>query len=188
LTEKMVDAGSKLARFVGLDAYTEAGGTHRADLFGEDVYLERPALLNKLAEKKLDAIRLELEAEGWNWIEINPERDWNLINRCSRIKPMLVDAPAELVDLKSQLDRELEKIENALEDTESDALLEQQQAVGDGLRQVEERLVAFVGFDAEQKALAGVLRVHRTGWHARHRQGTGQAGAAEATGQAAQNG
>ena len=56
LTEKMIDAGSKLALFVGIDAYTEAGGSSRADLFGEDVYLEKPALLNKLAEKKLDAI------------------------------------------------------------------------------------------------------------------------------------
>ena len=155
LTEKMVDASSKLARFVGLDAYTAAGGSSRADLFGDDVYLEKPALLNKLAEQKLDGIRLELEVEGWNWIEINPERDYTLINRCSRIKPMLLDAPSELVDLKSQLDGELEEIERALEDTESDALLDQHQAVRDRLDQVEEKLVAFVGFDADHKSLAG---------------------------------
>ena len=155
LTEKMIDAGSKLALFVGLDAYTEAGGSSRADLFGEDVYLEKPALLNKLAEKKLDAIRQELEAEGWNWIEINPERDWNAVNRCSRIKPMLIDAPKELFDLKSQFDAELEEIEQTLEDTESDALIGRQQAVRHRLDQVEEKLAGFVGFDAEHKALAG---------------------------------
>jgi hypothetical protein len=57
LTEKMVEAGSKLARFVGLDAYQAAGGSSRADLFSNEVYLENPALLNKLAEKKLDGIR-----------------------------------------------------------------------------------------------------------------------------------
>ena len=155
LTEKMVEASSKLARFVGLDAYTAAGGSSRADLFGDEVYLEKPALLNKLAEKKLDGIRGELEAEGWNWIEINPERDWNLINRCSRIKPMLVEAPSELVNLKSTLDSELEEIERALEDTESDELLDQQQTVRDRVDQVEEQLVAFVGFDTDQKSLAG---------------------------------
>jgi ParB family chromosome partitioning protein len=155
LTEKMIDASSKLARFVGLDAYTAAGGSSRVDLFGDDVYLEKPALLNKLAEKNLDGIRIELEAEGWNWIEINPERDWNLINRCSRIKPMLVGAPPELINLKSQLDAESEAIERALEDTESDTLLDQQQAVRDQLDQVEEKLVAYVGFDADQKSVAG---------------------------------
>ena len=78
LTEKMIEASSKLARFVGLDAYTAAGGTTRADLFGDEVYLEKPALLHQLAEEKLDGIRKELEAEGWGWIEINPERDWDV--------------------------------------------------------------------------------------------------------------
>src|SRR5271166_1729643 len=45
LTEKMVEASSKLARFVGLDAYVVAGGSIRADLFGDEVYLEKPDLL-----------------------------------------------------------------------------------------------------------------------------------------------
>jgi ParB family transcriptional regulator, chromosome partitioning protein len=155
LTEKLMEASSKLARFVGLDAYVAAGGSTRADLFGEEVYLEKPALLNRLAEKKLEGIRRELEAEGWNWIEINPERDYTLINRCSRIRPRLIDAPAELVEFKSQLDAELEQIEQSLEDTESDALLEQQQLTRQRLDEVDEKLAAFVGFDAEHKQLAG---------------------------------
>ena len=155
LTEKMVDASSKLALFVGLDAYTAAGGSSRADLFSEEVYLEKPALLNRLAEKKLDGIRRELEAEGWNWIEINPERDSTLVNRCTRIPPQLIDAPSELLDFKQQLDAELETIESALEDTESDELLDQQQAVRDRMDEAEEKLAAFVGFDAEHKELAG---------------------------------
>jgi len=107
LTEKMVEADSKLALFVGIDAYVAAGGSTRADLFGEEVYLEKPALLNKLAEAKLDGIRKEIEAEGWGWIEINSERDYDLINRCSRIQPRLIGAPEELVSFKSQLDAEL---------------------------------------------------------------------------------
>jgi len=155
LTEKMVDASSKLARFVGLDAYTAAGGISRTDLFSEEVYLEKPALLNRLAEKKLDGIRRELEAEGWNWIEINPERDYTLVNRCTRIPPQLIDAPAELLAFKQQLDGELETIEAALEDTESDELIDQQQAARDRLDEVEQKLAAFVGFEADHKALAG---------------------------------
>lgn len=65
LTEKMIEASSKLARFIGLEAYTAAGGSVRADLFGEEVYLEKPALLHKLAEQKLDGIRRELEDSTW---------------------------------------------------------------------------------------------------------------------------
>ncbi len=151
----MIEAGSKLARFVGLEAYTEAGGTTRADLFGEEVYLEKPAVLQRLAEEKLAGIRKGLEAEGWGWIEINPERDWESIHRCSRIKPTLVGAPTELLDVKTQLDAELEATEHALPDTESDALLDQQQGLHDRLNDVEQQLAAFVGFDAEQKKLAG---------------------------------
>jgi ParB family chromosome partitioning protein len=156
LTEKMIEAGSKLARFVGLDAYVAAGGATRADLFGEEVYLEKPVLLHRLAEEKLDGIRQELEAEGWGWIEINPERDWETIHRCERIRPRLIGASAELVALKSKLDAELEETESALADTESDSLLEQQQqALQDRLDEVEQKLAAFVGFDAEHKKLAG---------------------------------
>jgi ParB family chromosome partitioning protein len=155
LTEKMIEAGSKLARFVGLEAYAAAGGPVRADLFGQEVYLEKPDLLHRLAQEKLDGIRKELEAEGWGWVEINPERDWDAINRCGRIQPRLVGAPAELVDLKSQLDGELEQIGEALDDTESDELLDQQQAVRDRLDEVEEKLAAYVGFHEGHKLVAG---------------------------------
>src|SRR5581483_7338381 len=68
LTKKLMEASSKLALFVGLDAYVAAGGATRADLFGEEVYLEKPALLHRMADEKLTAIRKQLEAEGWGWI------------------------------------------------------------------------------------------------------------------------
>jgi ParB family chromosome partitioning protein len=160
LTEKMVEGSDKLALFVGLDVYQAAGGSIRADLFGDEIYLEKPSLLNKLAEKKLDGLRHELEAEGWGWIEINPERDWNLVSKCQRLKPRLIDAPSEWLDLKSTLDAELQEIEQALDDTESDELIDKQEAAQKRLDEVEEKLAAFVGFDADHKTLAdkGLVR------------------------------
>lgn len=155
LTEKLIEASDNLARFVGIDAYVAAGGSIRSDLFGEEVYLEKPALLHRLADEKLTGIRKELEAEGWGWIEVNPERNWEFIHRCGRIQPRLVGAPAELVEFKSRLDTELEEIEQALEEGEPDELLEQQQLTQQRLDEAEEKLAAFVGFDAEHKALAG---------------------------------
>ena len=150
LTEKMVEAGDKLARFVGLEAYRAAGGTTRADLFGDEVYLENAALLHSLAEERLSGIRQSLEAEGWGWVEVNPEREWDAINRCTRIQPSLIGAPAELLALKTRLDAEREEIERALTDTESDALLDRQEAVLGRLDEVEEELATFIGYDAEQ--------------------------------------
>ncbi|MEH2626319.1 ParB family chromosome partitioning protein [Bradyrhizobium sp. AZCC 1719] len=72
LTETHVSATDRRARFVGIDAYTEAGGTILRDLFTEDRggYLEDVALLDFLVTAKLgraaDALR---EAEGWKWTE-----------------------------------------------------------------------------------------------------------------------
>jgi ParB family chromosome partitioning protein len=158
LTEKMVEASDKLARFVGVDAYMAAGGATRADLFGSEVYLEKPTLLHKLAEEKLESIRKELEAEGWGWVEINPDRDYDAVHRCGRIQPRLVGAPPELVELKTSLDSELETIEQAIDEAdeqEADSLTERQEALQDQLDHVEEKLATFVGFDAGHKALAG---------------------------------
>lgn len=72
LTETHVAATDRRARFVGIEAYTEAGGTVVRDLFTEDRggYLEDVALLDLLVTAKLgreaDAVRA---AEGWKWTE-----------------------------------------------------------------------------------------------------------------------
>ncbi|MGX5660321.1 ParB N-terminal domain-containing protein [Castellaniella ginsengisoli] len=73
LTQGDVDAArSPLARFVGVDAYTAAGGCLRRDLFaqdGEGITLTDAELLARLAADKLDTIAAEVRAEGWKWVE-----------------------------------------------------------------------------------------------------------------------
>jgi ParB family chromosome partitioning protein len=70
LTETHVPATERRARFVGIEADMEAGGTLLRDLFTEDRggYLEDVALLDLLVTAKLgrEADRLR-EAEGWKW-------------------------------------------------------------------------------------------------------------------------
>jgi ParB family transcriptional regulator, chromosome partitioning protein len=72
LTETHVAATERRAVFVGVEAYTEAGGAILRDLFTEDRgdYFEDVALLDLLVTAKLgreaDALR---EAEGWKWTE-----------------------------------------------------------------------------------------------------------------------
>ncbi len=74
LTEIHVAATDRRAVLVGVDVYTEAGGTILRDLFTEDRggYFEDVALLDLLVTAKLgreaDALR---EAEGWKWTEVH---------------------------------------------------------------------------------------------------------------------
>ncbi|MCU0886150.1 MAG: ParB/RepB/Spo0J family partition protein [Beijerinckiaceae bacterium] len=71
LTQGAVRATDRLARFVGLDAYAEAGGVIRRDLFEDDmVFLDSPELLQRLAGEKLEALKAPLEAEGWGWVTV----------------------------------------------------------------------------------------------------------------------
>src|SRR5262249_5429718 len=91
----------------------------------------------------------------WRWVEINPERDWNAVNRCGRIQPRLIGAPAELLDLKTQLDAELEDVKQDILDTETDELLDRERALHVRLNDAEEKIAAYVGFDKAQQMLAG---------------------------------
>jgi ParB family chromosome partitioning protein len=74
LTEKHADADGKLARFVGIEAYTAAGGAVLRDLFEDGkAWLTDPALLDKLAAEKLEQAAQSVRGEGWKWVEIMPE-------------------------------------------------------------------------------------------------------------------
>ena len=87
LTEKHVAADSKLAQFVGLTAYEEAGGAVLRDLFDDDNsgWLTDAALVNKLAAGKLDRIAEALRGEGWKWVEIIPDLSWEAMKGFGRV-------------------------------------------------------------------------------------------------------
>ncbi|WP_063694291.1 ParB/RepB/Spo0J family partition protein [Bradyrhizobium stylosanthis] len=96
LTETHVAATDRRARFVGLDAYIEAGGTILRDLFTEDRggYLEDVALLDLLVTARLgreaDTLRT---AEGWKWTE--PHLDFPHAHGMRRAYPHPVELSAE---------------------------------------------------------------------------------------------
>ena len=75
LTEGAVRAADKRALFVGIDAYTEAGGGILNDLFqGDDGgWLQDVALVDRLVAEKLEREADTIRAEGWKWIEVAPE-------------------------------------------------------------------------------------------------------------------
>ncbi len=74
LTPSEAPITSPLMRFVGLDAYTAAGGAIREDLFAADgenaAFAINGDLLERLALEKLSASAAPVKAEGWGWVEL----------------------------------------------------------------------------------------------------------------------
>lgn len=120
LTETHVAATERRARFVGIEAYTEAGGSVLRDLFTEDRggYLEDVALLDLLVTAKLgreaDAVRA---AEGWKWTEAH--LDFPHAHGMRRTYPHAVELSAEdqaaLVTAQTAFDRLTEEHQAAEE-------------------------------------------------------------------------
>lgn len=120
LTETHVAATDRRARLVGIEAYTEAGGTILRDLFTEDRggYLEDVALLDLLVTAKLgreaDAVRA---AEGWKWTEAH--LDFPHAHGMRRTYPhpveLSADDQAALTSAQSEFDRLTEQHQTAEE-------------------------------------------------------------------------
>jgi ParB family chromosome partitioning protein len=72
LTENSVRASDRRARFVGVDAYEQAGGGILRDLFEHDDggWLQDVALLDRLVTEKLTAEAETIAKEGWKWISV----------------------------------------------------------------------------------------------------------------------
>ncbi|WP_310531209.1 ParB/RepB/Spo0J family partition protein [Novosphingobium sp.] len=71
LTEDAIASNDRRVRFIGLEAYTEAGGYVMRDLFStqEDGWLQDTVLVEQLVCQKLSEIAQEVGAEGWKWVE-----------------------------------------------------------------------------------------------------------------------
>lgn len=64
---------ARLLQFVGNDDFVAAGGTVVEDLFTDQPAISDPALVAKLADKKLRAKCADLIEAGWSWAELANE-------------------------------------------------------------------------------------------------------------------
>jgi len=178
LTEREIDAyRHPLVRFVGLDAYEQAGGGIRRDLFAEDdagVYLTDAALLERLAQNKLAGIAAEVKAEGWAWADATPgvtHADLHAFQRAPRERREPSKREAQRIEkLQAKMQEVAEAIDAATDaddEEKADALQEEGERLGEQLQALEDGLQ---GYGANVKAAAGaIVTIDRNGEAVIHR-------------------
>ncbi|MBI8385153.1 ParB N-terminal domain-containing protein [Pseudomonas aeruginosa] len=180
LTEREIDAAHALVRFVGLDAYRQAGGGIRRDLFAEGdagTYLTDTAVLETLVRDKLATLAEDVRAEGWAWVEAVPhlayeERQAFQNAPRQRREPTTREA-RRIASLQTRLDKIDAELEEACqgESSEDEAKAEKleqrrDQVVGE-LQDAED---ALQGYAPEVREVAGaIVTIDRNGEVVIHR-------------------
>ena len=160
LTGDRVPATSAVARFVGTQAYEEAGGRIDRDLFAEEdergIWFDDPDLLNKLAMDSLQAAAKELETR-WKWAEARLDMDWNATAAFGRVRPQ----PAEPTDEEKagieRLRTRNDELANMDDDGWTEELVEEADANESRLDEIEAMIEARAVYRREDIAIAGCI-------------------------------
>lgn len=150
LTPDEIPTSDKRVRFVGIDAYRDAGGVIRQDLFSEanEGYLQDSALLDRLVREKLAGEAAQLRAEGWSWVDIVPDADYSFFAKFKRLYP-------ESAELSEEDQSELASVSR-----EYDELVDSDSSDEDRLQELEQRIEELSGrecWPATTLAVAGAV-------------------------------
>lgn len=158
LTEGAVRASDKRARFVGVEAYIEAGGDVLSDLFERDDggWLQDAGLLDRLVSETLLAAADQVAAEGFKWVETLVELPYGHLFGLRRLvgeeAPLSVEQEAAKAALLAEQARiEAEFAEAAEFSDEAD------QRLGEIETALEALIDRAVVFEAADVAIAGAF-------------------------------
>jgi len=152
LTADEVPASDRRVLFVGLDAYEEAGGSVRRDLFDERCagYVQDVALLDALVANRLEAMAQDVRGEGWSWVEIASELGYDGLAQFSRQYPErgeLSEADqSELDSLTAEYDE--------LADSDDDSVAERLAVIE---QRIDELTASAETWPAETLAMSGAI-------------------------------
>jgi len=158
LTKANVEATERRARFVGADAYAEAGGTIIRDLFTEDRggYFEDAALLDRLVIGKLEFIAAEVQAaEGWKWSAAHI--DYPHAHGLRRSYPHPVDLSEKDAAAYDAAQEELERLSAEWQDADVDLPDEVDQRLAELEAEIEQIDAKRHAYDADEIARGGVF-------------------------------
>ncbi|WP_144160883.1 ParB/RepB/Spo0J family partition protein [Paraburkholderia sp. BCC1885] len=177
LTEREIDASHPLVHFIGMDAYTAAGGGVRRDLFADDdsgTYLTDAALLETLVRGKLDELAEGIRTEGWAWVEAVPHLSHAERQAFQNAPRQLREPTAREARRIASLQNRLDKIDAELEDAydvedggKAESLESRREQVAGELQAVED---ALQGYAPDVRAVAGaIVTIDRSGEAVIHR-------------------
>lgn len=172
LTVAHVEADNGLALFVGLENYKRAGGSILRDLFQpeHEGYLTDHGLLQRLANEKLEREAEALRAEGWKWVEIMPEANYETFLSFDRAhpekKPLTARQQEELDRLTKEYDALVEHGDTPDEETSDklDALSEKIETLSEGETEWTKETIAqtgaiiAIGHNGEVRIERGLIR------------------------------
>jgi ParB family chromosome partitioning protein len=171
LTEGVVRASDKRARFIGLEDYEQAGGIIMRDLFQQDDggWLQDAALVDRLVAEKLRREANAVGGEGWKWIEVSPDFPYGHTFGLRQIRGEEVALTAEEEVTREALLAEYQRLEeeHAAADELPDEVAKRLAEIEAALEALDDRPLrfdpaeivragAFVSIDAD-----GSLRVER---------------------------
>jgi ParB family transcriptional regulator, chromosome partitioning protein len=158
LTEGAVRASDKRAQFIGVGAYTEAGGTVLRDLFeGDDGgWLQDVQLVDRLVAEKLEREAAAIRAESWRWIEVAPDFAYGHVFGLRQLRGEPVPLTAEEKTTRDAFQAEFDRLSE--EYANADELPE---GVDERLAELETALEGFeslpLSFAPAEVARAGVF-------------------------------
>jgi ParB family chromosome partitioning protein len=158
LTENTVRATDRRARFVGVDAYEQAGGAVERDLFEHDDggWLQDVALLDRLVTEKLTAEAETIANEGWKWISVALDFPYGHASGLRELEGKPADLTTEEQATIDALNAEQAKLEFDYQDAD-----ELPDEVDQRLSEIEAALMAFeersIIYDPVDISRAGVF-------------------------------
>ena len=155
LTQGRIDSNDRIAKFVGLEIYEQAGGQLRRDLFDEScILIEDGALMHRLARDKLELLRESVAQEGWGWIDILLDQPGSDLLAPERLRPQQRTPTAEEAEALAALDIEIASLDEQSEDAkDDDTRCEQREQAEARWDELQQKLTQWV---PEHIALAGV--------------------------------
>lgn len=154
LTSEEIDASrDAVARFVGVEAYEQAGGGVRRDLFSDaqnGIFMTDGALLDALARDRLAPTVEQVRAEGWTWVDAAPRATSSELYQFQRVRstrrePNKAEAKriAKLEDQQAKLQARLDDENEDMSDEQAQALQEEMDELGTELDAIEQKLVEY---------------------------------------------
>jgi ParB family chromosome partitioning protein len=162
LTHQEIAIDEPMVRFVGLKAYSKAGGQIRRDLFAEEEsegYVMDAELLRKLADNKLQQEAAKIQAEGHAWVEVVPNLDYSAMAEYRHVQRVNRTPTDEEGASLAKLESERAILETDIEDAQDDDerlsnLQARMEATETDIDALQER---FAIPKPEEQAVSGVL-------------------------------